>query len=184
MKCIHCGADIEENKKICEYCGRSQESVSENIAVEQQPYGNVPAYNGPVAYSDVNTGKNKIIFILLLITLAACIGACFLPYISIQGYSVNYVYTDLLGKVDIKDGIFIVIFSGVSFLLLLFKKRIPILIFQSLGLLVFILDFINDSNEIGNLSDYYGVGFYLVCIFLIISIVLSLIRVIMKKKMY
>ena len=98
--------------------------------------------------------------------------------------TIEDILEDAKGKVDIKDGIFIVIFSGLSILLLLFKKRIPILIFQSLGLLVFILDFINDSNEIGNLSDYYGIGFYLVCIFLIISIVLSLMRVIMKKKMY
>lgn len=188
MKCIHCGADIEENKEVCEYCGKSQNSVSESNAVEniqeQQSYGKMPTYNGSVAYGEINNVKNKAIFILLLISLAACIGACFLPYFNIEGYTFNYVYTDLLGNVDIKDGIFIVVLSALSIIFLITKKRIPILIFQLLGLFVFVFDFIHDSNEIGDLSNYYSIGFYLVFVFLVISVVLSLIRVIMKKKMY
>jgi hypothetical protein len=130
-------------------------------------------------HQDVDTGRNKVVFYLLLLFVIGSIACCFLPYVKISGFEMNYVYTDILGTVELKDGLLVVIFCGISLLLLLFKLRIPILVFQALSLGVFALDYFNDKDTAG---DFYAIGFYLVFVCLLVSFVLSLIRLIGGKR--
>ena len=125
--------------------------------------------------------KNNIIYILLLISIAICMIACFLPYVDILGIKQNYI-SGLDG--DVLDGIFVLIFGGVAIVTLFFKKRLPALIMQLLSGAVFFYDYFKqlDSPSYKLVSHFYGYGFYILFIFLIVSIVLALIRVVNKKK--
>ena len=186
MKCIYCNADLAEGQNKCEYCGKVQgENAVETNNVEPVVEQNnpVPEYNNQPSYPEYdNKGQNKVIWILLLISIGICIGACFLPYFSVLGYNQNYVYS---GE-KVLDGVFVVAFGAVAILLLLFKKRIPVLIFQILSCLVFFYDYFNAKQDdiYGLFGSLYGVGFYLLLIFIIISVGLALVRVIKKDKFY
>ena len=162
MRCSNCGMELNGSTKFCNNCGANLDGVVANYNV---------------------VGKtNNILFYVLLVTVVLGAISCFLPYVSVLDLESNYVYFDPgFGSVDVKDGILVVIFSVLSVIFLLLKKRIPILVFQSLSLIVFILDYFNDTGNNGNLIEY-KVGFYLVLIALIASFVLSLLRVILKKK--
>ena len=190
-KCIFCTAELEDNQTRCDYCGKEQDgNQSYNIA--QEIKNNNEIYNYQDNLDD--NKKNKVIRILLIISIILCCGACFLPYISIEGLSMNYVFfekkTMLSSEIDLKDGVFVIIFGIISILTLLIgKKRIPPLIFQLLSLGVFALDYFDMNGnvyyklvkELYN-GSIFGIGFYLVLIFLIISVALSLVRVIKKDK--
>ena len=118
---------------------------------------------------------------------------CFLPYLSFDDYSMNYVYTksSLSTGINLKDGIFVLIFGFISLLTLFIgKKKIPPLVFQSLSFGVFLYDYFDTKNNtiISTLNKYldskirFDIGFYLLFVFLIISVILSIIRVVKKDK--
>lgn len=143
-----------------------------------------------IQYANNEAKKNPVIYIILLVCLALCMGACFLPYASIEGFTFNYVYSEeaasLSGNSGLKDGLFILIFCGISIITLLIKKRrIPPLVCTILSYAVFMYDYINDNSSIQviRVSDYYSVGFYLVLVFLTISLVLSIVRMVLKNKL-
>ena len=143
---------------------------------QQQPYNMQPDnqnYYYPIAR------KNKSILIILAITIIVCIISCFLPFFSVLGFTQNYV----MSGEKVLDGIFIIAFGIISLLLLVFKKRIPVLIFQILSNAVFFYDYFNikSKDTYGIASHIFGIGFYLLFIFLIVSLVLSIVRIVAKN---
>ena len=164
MKCLNCGSEVNDGDKFCNSCGAV---VGSPVAAAQ--------------YNDVSKKSSALFWVLFTLIILSAV-FCFLPYLSVLGVKMNYVYFDSgFGEAEIKDGIFIVIFSALSMLFLLLKKRIPVLVFQVLSLAVFFFDYINDKDKIGYLMQY-EVGFYLVLITLIASFVIALLRLILKKK--
>lgn len=168
MKCIYCTADIPDGSTVCEYCGKNQteEKVEHQIAHN----------NEEKQYTPIIVKQNPTILILLLISIIVCGIACFLPYFSLLGVTQNYV----LSGDKICDGIFILGFGVLSIVLMFMKKRIPVVIFQALSCAVFFYDYYHQKQSIYSdlMSRMYGVGFYLLFIFLIISLILSIIRLI------
>lgn len=180
MKCIYCGTELEEGSNFCQHCGKQQKEVyGDYVQPGIQGSNNVDQIYQ--YHQEVDTGTNSVIFYLLLLFVIGSIGFCFLPYIENGGYSINYVYSDLLDEIQIKDGLLVVISSGIALLLLLFKRRIPVFIFQVLSMVVFAADYFNDKDTAG---DYYAIGFYLVFVCLVVSIVLSLVRLIGGKRRF
>lgn len=177
MKCNNCGMEVKENETFCGNCGNKIVPDNNENNINTNTNNDTPVYNNTVVYNNVtiyNNKKSMIIWILLLISIIGCMGACFLPYASGFGQTINYVYE---GE-TILDGIFVLVFGAIAILLLLFKKRIPVLVFQILSLVVFIVDLANAKPEYIS----YGIGFYLVLILIIASIVLAAIRLFLKNK--
>ena len=165
MKCFNCGSEVNNYDKFCNNCGATVNGSSPVDA----------SYN-------VSGKKSSALFWSLFVVIILTAVFCFLPYASVLGFDFNYVYADLgLGNPEIKDGIFILVFSALSMLFLLLKKRIPVLVFEIASLAIFIIDFVSDSNKVGNVLKYEA-GFYLVLIAIIVGIVLALLRVILKRK--
>ncbi len=137
--------------------------------------------------------KNKVIKVLLIITIVLSMIACFLPFISFEDFSMNYVYSkdsSMSKNSGIKEGVFVLVFCAISvFILLRDKGRVSVFILQLLSLGVLIFDYINMKNDlvlelIKRFSglNVYGIGLYLLFVFLILSVILSIIRVIKKDK--
>ncbi len=175
---------------------KSEESVTESIKEEshdepiiEQDNTNKVELNVNKKHLDSNTKKNNILFIILIISISLSMISCFLPYVKIGDFSMNYVYNKSIASISkssgIKDGIFIIIFGIVSIVtLVLGKKKIPTVVCQFLSIGVFLMDYFDaKNNPITNLvTRYYGIGFYLVLIFLLISVTLAIIRLIFKDK--
>ena len=180
-KCKFCTADMEDNEINCSYCGKNQDSevlpVIENNNNQEVVYNNQPEEK-----------KNKTLFILLLVSICICMFACFLPFFKVENYSINYIYNESLTAYSksggIADGIFIMIFGIISIITLIKKKRIPVVIFQILSASVFFYDYFHAKSNIFNnlLTRYYSIGFYLLFIFLIICVILSILRLVLKNK--
>ena len=163
----------------------------ENTSVDNTSVDNTPVSNTPVSKILVNNDSfsifptNNTIYIALIIIIIGCILSCFLPYISVGSSSINYVYNESFNGIRIKDGAFVVALCFFSLILLIMKKRIPVFIFQLLSLGIFVIDYFNDKDMISLLGQIapikYGIGFYLVLIFAIASVVLSFIRLTEKE---
>ena len=182
-KCIFCTAELEDNQHKCDYCGKDQDSnqlgqsVNQNLEMNSIINDNNEVMTNNIYYKG---SSSSIMQILFIISVIICMISCFLPYFSIFGISQNYVYQDT----KILDGVFILAFGVVAVLTALFKKKIPPLIFQLLSLGVFLYDYINQkTNEYSNIiSRLYGIGFYLLFIFLIGSVILAIVRLAGKDK--
>ena len=200
-KCKFCTAEMQDNEIKCIYCGKNENeelevnnnSVSNELEESVTPENN-QSISKEIHQEIIPKKKKKIVYILLLITVALSIGACFLPYIKIDNYTMNYVYNDniaSLSKSDgIKEGILVVVFGIVSILTLIIgKKRIPAVVCQFLSIGIFFIDYIDAKNNLQvdlikeYYGEFYGIGFYLVIIFLIISLILSIIRLIKKNNL-
>ena len=178
-KCKYCTADMNDNETKCSYCGKD-----ENEKQELKEINN----NEQTIY--IPEKKNSVIYILLIITVILSIAACFLPYIKVGDFTINCVYNENIASLSdnngIKDGIFVVILGVISLLTLLIgKKRIPTVVCQFLSIGVFFIDYIDAKNNpvTSVITDYYAIGFYLVIILLIFSLVLSITRLIGKDKL-
>lgn len=173
MKCVYCGGEIEPNKIKCDYCGKTQ------------PYGLQNEVSPEMVYQyhqDVNTRVNKVVFYMLLLLVIGSLVGCFLPYAEDGREVVSYIYNEIPGRSgEIADGVLILISSGIALLFLLFKRRIPVLLFQSASLFVAIYDYFQ-VKDVGR--KYLAAGFYTVLICLIASVVLSLIRLIGGKRKF
>lgn len=195
-KCKFCTADLQDDEVKCSYCGKSQD---EEIVVETSPVKSDDnnqkntSSKRTIDFENVPVKKNNIIFIILIVSIVLSMGACFLPYIKIGDFTMNYVYNEnivSLSKISgIKDGIFILIFGIVSILTMVIgKHKIPPVVCQALSIGVFLIDYIDakDNPAMTIISEYYGeyygIGFYLVIVFLLISLILSLIRLLGKDK--
>ncbi len=123
--------------------------------------------------------------------LAIMLIGCFLPYVTQKGFdsSANYIWND--GK--FADGIFVVVCSIVAFLFLSFRKYLGTIIFQVIGMLIFIVDFFdsldlikkfNEANKIfgDKFKSSFGIGFYLVLIGLVGTLVLAVLLFIKNRK--
>jgi hypothetical protein len=199
-KCKFCTAEMQDEEIKCNYCGKEEsEEIVENKDDNEKEEKDLDEKkqsnpNSEVHQEIIPKKKNKVVYILLLITVALSIGACFLPYVKVDNYSINYVYNSniaSLSKSDgIKDGIFVVIFGIVTILTLLIgKKRIPAIVCQVLSIGVFFMDYIDANKDMQvtlvkeYYGEFYGIGFYLVIIFLIVSLILSIIRLIKKNEL-
>ena len=188
--CYNCGSQLGSDELFCPKCGaKQQESVQNNssefqqpqpVKIEkevqerlQQPQESVNTLSNKVEQQE----KSNIIYLLLLVSIVIVGVSCFLPLVSILGYSMNFVYYN--GKV--LDGTIIVALEVVALICLLFKKRIPVFVFQVISVILAIYDFIN-IFKISLVSSILGIGFYLLVISLIAAFVLSLIRIIKKDK--
>ena len=165
MRCINCGNEVREDSSFCNNCGF-----------------NLSGTNTIEAKYENNDKKSSILFWLLLVVSLLTIVFCFLPYFSVLNIKSNYVFLDLgYGELDIKDGIFVVSFSVISILLLIFKKKVPVLLFQIASLVIFIIDYVSDRDKTRELFKY-EIGFYLVLVAIIVGIILALLRVVLKNK--
>ena len=177
MKCIYCNAELNENSSRCEYCGNEQEKNNEenNNIVNNNT---IPVINNnqQAKYSIFQI----IILTLLIVSIIMSIVACFLPYFNVYGFTQNYVSYEG----EAADGVFVIFFGALSLLFIALNKRIPVLIFQILSATVFFYDYINQrTHEVYKYaSRYYGVGFKMLFVFSILSVILALVRVIVKNK--
>ncbi len=165
MKCSNCGSEVVSGNRFCNNCG-------------------APVGGENVGYSNYNQqNKNSVLQILLIPTIILVIVSCFLPYLTYFGIEMNYVYlkNPITGDLDFKDGLFVIMLCVPSLICLLCKKKVPVLVLQSISLLLFVLDFANDGGRYGSTLEY-GIGFYLLLVFLIISVVLAIIRLVGKNK--
>ena len=156
------------------------------VNMENATDNNPDNYENLVGY-DYVSGKNRTIYRILIISIIICMFSCFLPIYKIDSSTLNYVYNSYTGR--ILDGIFILIFGSISLLFLLIgkkKRKVPVLIFQLLSFGIFAYDFFREeARELNKyLSEFYGIGYYLLLVFLIISVILALIRVIKKDTYY
>jgi hypothetical protein len=107
--------------------------------------------------------------------------ACFLPIISISilGYSISYNYVYNEGRAA--DGIFVIGIQFLSIILLSRKKKKAVLIFELLAIGVFgytVYNMFSNASNSMNISIYnlLGVGFYILAISLIASVILAYIN--------
>lgn len=118
------------------------------------------------------------------ICLGIIIVGCFLPYVTILNVSTNYVFYDG----NVKDGIFIIILGILALIFISKNKFLGTLISQFISVGIFFLDYIDYKSKINNLGTYissfskFGVGFYIVLIGLIFSLVISIMLVINRRK--
>ena len=130
----------------------------------------------------VDVEKNKKLRILSIIGyVIMCIGI-FLPFVKLSYFGTSRTINFIFNNGKVADGIFIIIFSVIAVLCIMFKKKIVPLILAGLSLAVSIYDISNTSNTFANgytnVSLNYGIGCYLIFIGGIISIV----SLIMLKK--
>ena len=159
MKCLNCGNNILENSKFCQYCGvPTHKETQSQLEVQHQ----------------IQEKKSTLYILSIIFVIASCV-AVFLPYASVLGVNINYINNN--GK--IADGIFILISGALSFIFLCFRKKVPILIFGILSILVFAYDWINMNDKLGNYSSIvnHGIGFYIILISLIGILIVSFMRI-------
>ena len=182
MKCIYCGAELDEGSNFCGKCGKQQKEVYGDFvqggAVGPRSPEEIYQY-----HEMVSTSRNKVVFYLLLVSVICSIGFCFLPFLNTGSdlVSMNFVYAEVLGTIEFKDGLLVVISCGISLFLLLFKLRIPVCSLQIMSLAIFAIDYFNDKDKVGS---NYAIGFYLVFIALLVSVILSLTRAIGGKRRF
>ena len=133
----------------------------------------------------VQNQGTDIVRVFLYIAMIASIIACFLPLFSISvlgySYSINYVYND--GK--IADGIFIIGIQLLTIILLSCKKRTAVCILELLTIPIIVYTVYNasiniSSNGYVSLYSLFGVGFYILAISLLTSVILASIHAIKK----
>ena len=165
MRWTNCGSEVLPGTNFCNNCGANING------------GNV-GYNNPYPVQ-----KNSSLQIILLIVIIISIVGCFLPYVSSLGLKMNYVYYEnpITGDLDLKDGSLLIAMGVASFICLLCKKKVPVLVLQIISLGLLLLDLGNDTNRFGELL-HYEVGFYVMLVSLIISVVLAIIRLAGNKK--
>ncbi len=138
-------------------------------------------YNEQVNNYTVQNQKTGGVSVLLYISMIASIVACFLPLISISlfgmSYSINYVYNE--GKVA--DGIFIIGIQILSIILLSRQKRTVVCILELIATGLFGFTVYNMFSKVSssvNISIYsfLGVGFYILAISLVVSVILAFIH--------
>ncbi len=122
--------------------------------------------------------QNKNLFYGLIACIAVIVIGCFLPYVTYAGESMNYVYDE-----GIKDGIFVIIL-GVGALFLAFKgKYIGTLACQGVGAALTIYDWVDTSDKMKKINELssligtekmkFGIGFWLVLIGVVGSLVVA-----------
>ena len=125
--------------------------------------------------------KADTVRIFLFVTMIVSILACFLPILSVSVFgvslSVNYVYN----SGNVADGIFVVGLQIIAIILLSLKKRKAVCVFEIISAIVFGITAYNlfdrtSKVSSGSIFDFLGIGFYLLLISLIVSIVLSFIN--------
>jgi hypothetical protein len=142
-------------------------------------------YNNHADNYVVQNHGTDIVRVFLYIAMIVSIIACFLPLFSISvlgySYSINYVYNE--GK--IADGIFIIGIQLLAIILLSFKKRTAVCILELLTIPIIVYTVYNasiniSSNGYVSLYSLFGIGFYILAISLITSVILASIHAIKK----
>lgn len=133
--------------------------------------------------SPTNT-SNKNEFILYGLMILVIVG-CFLPYVTISASAYGYTYSESINYIyaadTVKDGVYVIICLIAAFTSLKKKKFKGTLIGLGIALGVFIYDFIDVQNLISDYDYYgmvdisYGIGFYLVAIGLVGSLIMAFI---------
>lgn len=127
---------------------------------------------------------NKKLKYTFYICLGIIVIGCFLPYVTALGYSTNYVFYDG----NVKDGIFIIGFAILALIFILKDKYLGALISQCASFGIFLLDFFDYKSKLNSFGTYvssiskFGVGFYIVLVGVILSLVISIILFINKRK--
>ena len=184
--CINCGAQMPTTASNCPNCGtlqnQQQPMPQQPVPMMQQaaqPVMQQPMMNQPMGvapFPQMMAPKNGLFKTILLITIIGAIASCFLPMLSVAGYSMNFVYYEG----EVLDGAFIVAAEVIALICLLCKTRIPVFVLQLPACGILISDLPDLSSSIA--SSYLGIGFYLVIVTVVASTVISLLRIIMKDK--
>ena len=169
MRCIRCNAEIMNNATFCPNCGATQQSM-------------IPQNMMTNTYMMANVNKSSSMFAINLIAILASIGACFLPIISYEGISVNYV----VNNGEVADGVIVIGLQVIALICLLCKKKVPVLIFQLLACGVFgvYLSKVIDaySTYSSAVFELMGIGFWILLGSLLIALITSIIRLAGKDK--
>lgn len=169
--CTSCGNKLIPGDLFCQSCGVK---VENNITNIQQPQ---------VIYVQNNSGSSSV-RTFLFITIILSIIACFLPIISITvlGYSISVNYVINAGK--LADGVFVIGAQFLALILLACKTKIPVIIMQLIALSLWGIaavrllsgysDLLSESSYFSySIYNFLGIGFYLLTISLILSLILS-----------
>lgn len=115
-------------------------------------------------------------------SLVVIIIGCFFTYFTAMGISMNYVSYNG----NLKDGVFVIGLSVAAAICLFKDKNIPALICQLLATVLFVYDFIDTNNKIKDINSTlalfgteakFGIGFYIVLIGLIVSLVTLILKI-------
>lgn len=156
-----------------------------SIIVTKKEISKENNYNNQADNYIVQNQGTDIVRVFLYIAMIVSIIACFLPLFSISvlgySYSINYVYNE--GK--IADGIFIIGIQLLAIILLSCKKRTAVCILEILTIPIIVYTIYNASLSISpngyvSLYSLFGVGFYILSISLITSVILASIHAIKK----
>ena len=174
--CTNCGSQIPANAPNCPNCGALQPQQQPVPMMQQaaQPMMNQPIGMAPMP--PMMAPKSSLLKTILLITIIGAIASCFLPILSVAGYSMNFVYYEG----EVLDGAFVIAAEVIALICLLCKTRIPVFILQLPACGILIADLPDLSS--GVTSSFLGIGFYLVIITVAASTILSLLRMVMKNK--
>lgn len=156
-----------------------------SIIVTKKEISKEDNYNNQVNNYIFQNQRTDIVRVFLYIAMIVSIIACFLPLFSISvlgySYSINYVYNE--GK--IADGIFIIGIQLLAIILLSCKKRTAVCILELLTISIIVYTVYDasiniSSNGYVSLYSLFGVGFYILAISLITSVILASIHAIKK----
>ncbi len=146
---------------------------------------NVGGY--PQAYPQSKPGllagvapENRNLLYGFLGCLVVIVIGCFFPYAVQKATDISMNYISYDG--DIKDGVFIIGLSIVAAVMAIKNKAIVSLIMQGIGGAIFIVDWLDTTDKMKELNEYagilgdnwklsWGIGFYIVLIGLVGSIV-------------
>ncbi len=151
-----------------------------NVVVTKKEGPQVTTSPNP-ANTNYQPTKSDNLRIFLYIAMLASIAACFLPIVSISilGYtvSINYIYNE--GSVA--DGIFIIIFQIIAMICLAKNKKTTVCVLEILAAGIFGITAYNLFTRVSksisiSISNYLGIGFYVLLISLVLGIVLAFVN--------
>lgn len=132
--------------------------------------------------------ENRAFYLGVLAGVITIIVGCFLPFLKYGPQSVNYIYN----QGELADGIFLIILGIVAVLILLWKKlTIVALICQGISAVLFVSKWLdikdaikitNSYSAFGGYKTTYGIGFWVILIGIVFSIVCLVMLLVKAKK--
>ncbi len=112
----------------------------------------------------------------------------FLPFYTVDafgyGFTMNYVYNEVLGQSSLADGIFIIVFMVIAIIFIFLQKPIVVIVMGVLSLLLYAYTESNMSSELGVYSSMVtrGIGPVILIIGVLVLIGGAIMKIAMKNK--